>query len=157
CQELSLEPLDEAAVADYLGQRFAKHAFPSELAGIITRRTDGNPLFMVSVLEDLVAHGRIVIRDGRWALRAGLDGVAGAVPECLRQMIERRMDQLEEEERQILTAGSVAGMEFSVASVAAALHRDPAEVEERCEKLARRHLFIRSLGGDEWPDRTVAL
>jgi tetratricopeptide (TPR) repeat protein len=67
------------------------------------------------------------------------------------------VDQLEEQERQVLAAGSVAGMEFSAASVAAVLHRTAAEVEECCEKLARRHLFIRSLGGDKWPDRTVAL
>ena len=40
--------------------------------------------------------------------------------------------------------------------MAAALNRAPAEVEEWCERLVRRHLFIRSLGGDEWPDRTVA-
>src|SRR5262249_61576895 len=53
-------------------------------------------------------------------------------------------------------AGSAAGMEFSAASVAAALQRAPAEVEECCDELARRHLFVRSLGAGEWPDRTVA-
>jgi hypothetical protein len=60
------------------------------------------------------------------------------------------------DERQVLAAGSVAGMEFSAASVAAALQRTPAEVEESCDELAQRHLFIRSLGAGEWPDRTVA-
>ena len=113
CRELSLEPLDEAAVTDYLGKRSAEHAFPSELAGAINRRTDGNPLFMVSVLEDLIAHGRIVMHDGRWELRAALEEVEVSVPESLRQMIERRMDQLEVDERQVLTAGSVGGTEFS--------------------------------------------
>jgi tetratricopeptide (TPR) repeat protein len=47
-------------------------------------------------------------------------------------------------------------MEFSTSSAAAALDRKPAEVEECCEELARRLLFIRSLGAGEWPDRTVA-
>src|SRR5882724_8873882 len=66
CQELSLDLLGEAAVADYLRERFAGHTFPSELARIINRRTEGNPLFMVSVVEDLVARGLIVMRDERW-------------------------------------------------------------------------------------------
>src|SRR6202008_3581673 len=99
-QELPLEALAEVAVADYLGKRFGEHAFPSELAGVINRRTDGNPLFMVSVVEDLVARGRIVMRDGRWELPAALEEVEVSAPESLRQMIERRVDQLEEEERQ---------------------------------------------------------
>ena len=156
CQELSLELLSEAVVADYLRERFAGHVFPSELARVITQRTEGNPLFMGSVVDDLLARGLIVMRDGRWELRAALEEVEVSVPESLRQMIERRLDQLEEDERRALTAGSVAGMEFSAASVAAALHRTPADVEECCEELARRQLFIRSLGPDEWPDRTVA-
>jgi DNA-binding winged helix-turn-helix (wHTH) protein/tetratricopeptide (TPR) repeat protein len=156
CQELSLELLGEAAVADYLHARFAGHVFPSELARVIHQRTEGNPLFMVSVVEDLVARGLIVLRAGRGELRAALLEVEVSVPESLRQMIERRLGQLEEDEREVLAAGSVAGMEFSAASVAAALQRPTGEVEERCDELARRQLFIRSLGAHEWPDRTAA-
>ena len=156
CEELSLELLGEAGVADYLRERFAGHAFPSELARVIHRRTEGNPLFMVSVVEELVARGLIVMLDGRWELRAVLEEVETSVPENLRQMIERRMGQPEKDEREVLTAASVAGMEFSAASVAAALDRAPAEVEECCDELARRQLFIRPLGASEWPDRTVA-
>src|SRR5215510_7528847 len=155
-QHLSLELLAEAGVADYLRERFAGHAFPSELARVIHRRTEGNPLFMVSVVEDLVARGLIVMRDGRWALHAALEEVELSVPESLRQMIERRMGQLEEDERRVLAVGSVAGMEFSAASVAAALESPQVEVEACCDELVRRHLFIRPLGAGEWPDRTVA-
>src|SRR5438445_318612 len=120
-QELSLEPLSKAQVADYLRERFAGHAFPAELTRVINRRTEGNPLFMVSLVEDFVARGLIVIRDGRWKLHAVLEEVEIGVPENLREMIERRVRQLGEDERQVLAAGSVAGMEFSAASVAAAL------------------------------------
>jgi DNA-binding winged helix-turn-helix (wHTH) protein/tetratricopeptide (TPR) repeat protein len=156
CQELSLELLDEAAVGNYLRERFAGHAFPSELARVIHRRTEGNSLFMVNVVEDLVARGLIVMRDGRWELRAAPEAVELSVPENLRQMIERRIGQLEEHERHVLATGSVAGMEFSAASVAATLDVPSSEVEACCDELGRRHLFIRSLGPGEWPDRTVA-
>src|SRR5215467_5232691 len=115
CQDVSLELLAEAGVADYLRERFPGHAFPSELARVIHRRTEGNALFMVSVVEDLVARGLIVMRDGRWALHAALEEVEVSVPESLRQMIERRLGRLEGDEREVLAAGSVAGMEFSAA------------------------------------------
>ena len=156
CQELVLDLLDEVEVGDYLRARFGEHAFPSELARVIGRRTEGNPLFIVNVVEDLVARGLIVRRAGRWELRAVPEEVEVSVPENLRQMIDRRIGQLEENEQRVLAAGSVAGMEFSAASVAAALHVATTEVEECCDMLARRHLFIRPLGTGEWPDGTVA-
>src|SRR5215831_270211 len=99
CQELSLELLGQAAVADYLRDRFVENAFPPGLAQVINRRTEGNPLFMVSVLDDLVARGLIALADDRWDLRAALPEVEVSVPESLRQMIERRIEQLSADER----------------------------------------------------------
>jgi DNA-binding winged helix-turn-helix (wHTH) protein/tetratricopeptide (TPR) repeat protein len=156
CQEVSLELLGEAAVADYLRERFSHNTFPSGLAQVLNSRTEGNPLFIVGVVDDLVRRGLISLRDSRWELRAGLREVEVSVPESLRHMIEHRIAQLDDEDRPILAAGSVAGMEFSAASVAAALQRSTGEVEERCDELTRRQLFIRPLGVREWPDRTVA-
>jgi hypothetical protein len=156
-QELSLDLLSEAAVGDYLRERFAGHAFPSDLARVIGRRTEGNPLFIVNVVDDLVARELIVMGDGRWELRAAPDAVDVGVPESLRHMIEWRIGQLDDDQRRVLAVGSVAGMEFSAASVAAALGSTPADVETWCDELVRRHLFIRSVGTGEWPDRTVAL
>src|SRR3989454_1447709 len=80
CQELSLELLGQAAVADYLRERFAKNAFPPGLAQVINRRTEGNPLFMVSVVDDLVGRSLIAMGDERWDLRAGLPEVEVSVP-----------------------------------------------------------------------------
>jgi tetratricopeptide (TPR) repeat protein len=156
CQELSLELLGEEAVGDYLRGRFGGHAFPPELASVINRRTEGNPLFMVSVVDDLAARGLIAQSDGRWQLRSGLDEVEVSVPESLRQMIERRFGQLGADEQAILAAGSAAGMEFAAPSVAAALGRTTVEIEEHCDALARRQLFVRVLGAREWPDGTMA-
>src|SRR5262245_747639 len=156
CQELSLELLGETDIAAYLRARFAGHEFPSELAGVVHHRTEGNPYFMVSIIEDLVTRELIASRDGRWELRAALQDVEQSVPQSLRQAIERRIGQLDEAERRVLTAGGVAGMEFSAASVAAALHVTTTEVEACCDNLTRRHLFIRSVGAGQWPDGTVA-
>jgi tetratricopeptide (TPR) repeat protein len=143
-------------VGDYLGARFAGHAFPPELAPVINRRTEGNPLFMVSVVDDLVARGLIAVGDGRWELRSGLEEVEVSLPESLRQMIERGLEQLGADGQAILAAGSAAGMEFAAPSVAAALQRAVVDIEGACDALAQRQLFVRALGVREWPDGTVA-
>jgi DNA-binding winged helix-turn-helix (wHTH) protein len=49
--ELALTWLTEVAVAEYLTARFPGTALPSELAHLVHRRTEGNPLFMVNVVD----------------------------------------------------------------------------------------------------------
>ena len=68
--------------------------------------------------------------------RAPSADLAGALPESLRQLIDHQLDWLSQEERGVLQAASVAGREFSAASVAAALDTDVLEVEGCCEALA---------------------
>jgi hypothetical protein len=64
CQELPLTLLSEAAVGEYLTGRFSIGATDrpllQPLAKAIHRRTDGNPLFMVTLLEDLIAQHMLV-------------------------------------------------------------------------------------------------
>src|SRR5262249_15909045 len=72
CNELPLEYLTEKAVAEYLASRFPGHQFFGRLARIIHRRTEGNPLFMVNVIEYLVDEGSVTQVDGTWKLPTDL-------------------------------------------------------------------------------------
>jgi predicted ATPase len=171
CQELALDFLSEAHVAEYLTQRFVplspasvgegwgeglSPAILRGLARLIHRRTDGNPLFMVNVLDYVVAQELLVEGEGRWALKGGLEAVAGGVPENLQQLIERQIERPSPADQRVLEVASVAGVEFSAAAVAAGLATEGEEVEERCTGLTRRELFLRASGTAEWPDGTVA-
>jgi len=160
CVELSLRLLNEEHVSEYLVARFpvgAQHATPLQrLARIIHQRTDGNPLFMVNVVDYLVAQGVLVHSDGRWALKGDIGESTGGVPESLRQLIARQIERLSAVARRALEAASVAGAEFSAAAVAAGLETEIGEVEEGCEALVEREQFLRSTGTAEWPNGTVA-
>jgi predicted ATPase len=154
--ELALTLLTEVEVAKYLTARFPRTALPDGLARLVHRRTDGNPLFMVNVVDAWEAQGWLEEVEGKCQLRMRLDELAQGVPESLRQMLAQQLDQLSVEEQQLLEAASVAGVEFSAAAVASGLDADVVEAETRCEGLARRQQWLRSTGSDEWPDGTVA-
>lgn len=156
CQELPLDFLTAAEVGQYLTVKFPGSQFPITLARMIHQRTDGNPLFMVSVVDYLVARKVIVRTKKRWELQGELKTVVVDVPESLRLMIERQIEGLSGEEQRTLEAASVAGVEFSAAVVAAALGEEVEGVEERCERLTRRGQFLRAIGIGEWPDGMVA-
>ena len=159
CVELSLELLTAADVAQYLAARFAVDtpltgSFRA-LAQAIHQRTDGHPLFMVTVVDALVRQHSLVERAGGWAVQGGVEKVALEVPESLQQLVEQQLRQLSPEDQRVLESGSVAGMQFSAAAAAAGLEERVDTVEERCSILVRRGQFLQSSGIEEWPDGTV--
>jgi predicted ATPase/DNA-binding winged helix-turn-helix (wHTH) protein len=153
CEELPLEYLSEEAVAQYLSVRFPTHRFPTELAGLIHERTEGNPLFMVNAVDSLVAEELIGKQEESWELLVEIEKVEVGVPDSIKQMIEKQIDHLDAEEQRTLEAASVAGAEFSALAVAAALGEDRAFVEAQCEELARRRQLIQDCGVQELPNR----
>jgi DNA-binding winged helix-turn-helix (wHTH) protein len=142
CEDIALGFLRPPHVAAYLGQRFGGHAFPAELARAVHQRTDGNPLFMVRMLDELVALRVVEREDDRWRLRRPLAEIARSVPESLRQLVEVQIARLEPDAQRLLEAASVLGTESTVDSVAAGLGADPLAVEERCNELARQGQFL---------------
>ena len=156
CEELPLAYLDEEAIAKYLSVRFPHHHFPDGLAGLIQQRTEGNPLFMVNAVDYLIAQRLIVKGAAGWELVAGIEQVEVGVPDSIKQMIDKQIDQLDEEAQHILEAASLAGADFSTLAVVAALDMDRAVVESRCEQLARQRRFIRDGGVHVLPNGEAA-
>jgi DNA-binding winged helix-turn-helix (wHTH) protein/tetratricopeptide (TPR) repeat protein len=158
CRDLWLRAFDEAAVRAYLGLRCLglPPADTQALARVIVARTDGNPLFVASVVDHLETDGSLVSRDGGLVLAADLDALAVGIPLGLRQMIGAQIDQLAVPEREVLEAGSLSGFRFSAEAAAAVGGGDVVEVEARLEHLARRGQLVRSIGEEPWPDGTVA-
>ncbi|HEV8371236.1 MAG TPA: AAA family ATPase [Pyrinomonadaceae bacterium] len=152
CEELPLEYLSQEAVAKYLSVRFPSNRFATGLGGLIHQRTDGNSLFMVNAVDYLVAEGSIIKNEERWELVERIENVEVGVPDSIRQMIEKQIDNLDAEEQRTLEVASVAGSEFSTLAVVAGLGEDRATVEARCDGLARRRHFIQDCGFQELPN-----
>ena len=159
-QGLAARVLDTLEVTQYLAARFGPPE--PQAAGLeawgrfIHGRTDGNPLFMVAMVDDLMSRGVIGEASLERPWPAPSADLAGQLPESLRELIDHQLDRLSEEERAVLEAASVAGREFSANWVAAALDTDVLEVERRCEALACQRLFVDSVKGPTGPERRLA-
>jgi predicted ATPase/DNA-binding winged helix-turn-helix (wHTH) protein len=156
CVERVLDYLSEAAVAAYLTQRFGTRGLPDGLARLLHQRTNGNPFFFITMVDEMLHQGVVTQQDTHWMFCADLEAVAVGVPESVRQLIDTQLGQISPQEQEILTAASVAGTEFSAAAVAASVEQAPEEVEVCCDALARRGQFVRAQGSAAWPDGTVA-
>ncbi|HVH06610.1 MAG TPA: hypothetical protein VNE71_11480, partial [Myxococcota bacterium] len=138
--EIALDPLDAEEIGEYLAARLPGEHLAADVGRRVHRATEGNPLFVVNLVDYWTSRGAPIPRDG---------GVGfGGVPDTLRQMIERQLDRLPAETRRMLEAASAIGAEFSAAAVAAALEEPAERIEETCEALAGRALFLRACGLD---------
>jgi predicted ATPase len=157
CREVALELLSRQDIERYLALEFPEHRIPEEFAALIHAKTEGNPLFMVDLLRHLRDRQVLAQEQGRWVLAQSLPDLQRELPESVRSMIERKIDQLGDADRRLLVAASVQGYEFDAAVVAKALALDAAEVEEQLEGLERVHAFVRLVREHEFPDRTLTL
>ncbi len=151
--ELPIELLTRDDVSAYLSQRLRGDPIDAALVAEVHRRTDGNPLFLTPTIDYLLARGLLTAAAGRWRIAGRLDG---AVPESLRQLVERQRDDLEVPARRMLEAASVVGTAFAAASVAAATGLDVRAVEVECSRLAQRGQLVCAAGVAGWPDGTMS-
>jgi tetratricopeptide (TPR) repeat protein len=149
-REIPLTPLAVKDVQAYLTRRFSAEVDAQALTSLIYRRTEGHPLFMVQIVDYLMQ------REAPRLEASALTGVAQALPQGLRELIEAQVGRLTIEERQVLETASVVGAEFAAASVAAGLERAREEIEIICEQLAQRGQFISEREVETWPDGTVS-
>ncbi len=155
CQELVLEPLAETEIASYLAQGNGTADVPGELAVLLHRHTEGNPLFMIAVLEHLMESGFVEHTGNTWRLRRPATEVSLEVPESLRQMIGAQIDRLDESEQRVLEVGAIAGMSFTPLISAPMADVDAGMFEACCDALARRGHILRLADTQQLPDGRI--
>jgi DNA-binding winged helix-turn-helix (wHTH) protein/type II secretory pathway predicted ATPase ExeA/tetratricopeptide (TPR) repeat protein len=156
CVDLPLHDLSTEEVERYLEERFPGADFAPALARLLHEYTDGNPLLVVAVVENMLSRGWILETAPGWALSTPVQKLQPEMPDDARRMIEMQFDGLSPADRWLLQVASVVGKEFAVQPVAAVLECGVEDAEMRCEALARAHSFLRFAGVSELPDASAA-
>jgi DNA-binding winged helix-turn-helix (wHTH) protein len=138
CEEIVLDPFSENEVADYVAERSPAIATDQAFVRALHERTDGVPLFVASVITDVITRGS----------QSGDDDAAGsrlakiAVPQNLAAIIDHYIARLTSDQRLVLSAAAVCGIEFSIHTISGALERDAVWVGQTCDELAREQLWL---------------
>ena len=155
CTELRLELLNEQEVEEYVTQRLDGNPLAAGLSPIIYRRTEGNALFVVNVVDYLLRRGLIRQVGDQRLTRQVAAAVQKELPEGLRHLILKEVEGLSPEEQRVLEAASVAGLSFTAAEVAAADQSEEERAEAVCDGLVRKQRLIKAHESEEWPDGTI--
>jgi len=158
--ELELQPLDRQAVSQLLMRELKQDDLPAGLDEFMYKRSEGNPLFVITMLEHLITQ-RYLVHEGTdqagvWKQRTPFLEMDPDLPDELSQMIELEIERLSPGDQRLLEAGSLINVAFPAWAVAAALEEDTPEIEEACDELAHRLHFVRRAGRDELPDGTLS-
>src|SRR5262249_38267107 len=107
CHEILLDGLTASDVAAYLEARFPGGGHDEELLSLLVDRTEGNPFFLVTLVDHLVERGLLSRSAERPQIRERVDALRTAIPEGLRAMIEPRLERLTPHERRVFETASV--------------------------------------------------
>ena len=156
-RELVLDHLSAADVGEYVDRRFPGLEAADEVAGALHRRTGGQPLFLVTLADELVRRG-ILERtgDGIWRTGEAPAAIEAVVPATLAAYVEERVERLDEPDRRLVEAAAVAGASFDAAVLAAAVGGEAAVVEARFARWARRGELVEVEAAEAPPGSPVA-
>ena len=154
--DISLTGLAAGAVAEYVLRTLPpapgrRSAF-ERLAERVHHHTGGNPLFMATVLDQLVERGVVTQGTDGWDTSDAIEDPDLGIPDSIRPVIERQITQLSPIERRVLQAASAVGNAFDLAVVADAAELDEDDAETTLHLPASRR-FVRSLATATFGDR----
>ena len=155
-REISLTGLPTEAVAEYVLRTLppapSRGSAFERLAERLHHHTGGNPLFMATVLDQLVERGVVTQGADGWDTSDAVEEADLGIPDSIRPVIERQIAQLSPIERRVLEAASAVGDTFDLAVVADAAELDEDGAETTLLQPASRR-FVRTSAANPADDR----
>ncbi|MBS3817427.1 MAG: tetratricopeptide repeat protein [Candidatus Thermoplasmatota archaeon] len=103
--EIKLTPLGKAETRETLEKILETDKFPEDLVGLIHEKTNGNPLFMREIIEEMIDEDIIDPKEDRYP-ESEDDFI---VPGVIKPVVKKRVMRLDDWTRDILQWGSVIG------------------------------------------------
>ncbi len=108
---MELKRLDEESTKKIIDGALGNTDFGDSFYGKIYEETEGTPFFVLEVVKLLAEEGAITQDSGIWRTAGDLEKME--IPSRIYDVVERRLNRLMEEHRDMLECASVIGEEFS--------------------------------------------
>jgi tetratricopeptide (TPR) repeat protein/predicted Ser/Thr protein kinase len=109
-EEVNLCRLDEERIGSMVGSVFPDSDFPEDFINSLHVETEGNPLFILELLQLIRDEGVIAQVNGGWSLVGDISTIS--IPGRVNDVIMNRLRSLSMEERNLIDAASVEGRSF---------------------------------------------
>lgn len=140
---LELRNLKEREVAGIIQASLGEIEGKENLVELLWRESQGNPLFVLELLNLLKVEGLLLPKDEKWMQVGELKGVD--IPSRIYDIIARRLARLQGEQRQLLEAGSVIGEVFSSDVLGKVIETKRLELLRMLNDIEKMHRLIESI------------
>ena len=137
--ELGLEPLEKKEILEMTSAIFGGFQAPAQFVDMIYDVSAGNPLFIEEVLRSLVSKGFIFYQDRKWQIKQISEA---SLPPFLKEAVQKRMAELDEETRPIVQACAVIGQAFDFNLLCKLLKQDPGYMLEVIDRAVKQHIIL---------------
>jgi predicted ATPase/class 3 adenylate cyclase len=134
--QIALDGLTGPEIEEMLTALLEGREFPSEFMQFIQEKADGNPLFIEEVTRALMERGLLIADDDQFRL---ITGAELDWPATIQDIIQARIDRLEEPVKDTVQKAAVIGREFDL-RLLARVCGSPAEIAGHLEAL--KHLEV---------------
>ncbi|MFQ6112478.1 MAG: tetratricopeptide repeat protein [bacterium] len=110
CEQITLYRLSRESSDRLIDKTLSPALFTEEFYELIYNETKGNPLFVLETVKVLRENGTIFFNDGAWYNKQ--EGLEIAVPKRVEDVFVRRLNAMNDEEREILQVAAVIGYKF---------------------------------------------
>ncbi len=104
CERLVLRPLEKNGTRRLISSILEHHEPPEDYVELVYQKTRGNPLFVKEIVRQMLEEGTV-----KPAKNIYPDSEEIQVPQLIQQVIERRIERLGQDPKNVLEAGSVIG------------------------------------------------
>ena len=143
--QLPLERLGPKDLALLLNDSFRSDQLAHQLGHQVALKSDGNPFFVFEIIRGL-REGQFITQsdDGTWVSTRVVEDIQ--IPSSVLDLVNARVADLTEQERDLLDVASCCGFEFDPAIVAAAVGESLLPTLKRFAAIEKRHRLVRAAG-----------
>ena len=123
CRQINLGPFPLTAQRRLLRHLLDAEAIGDDIADLVSRTCEGNPLYIEEMIKYLIAEDRVIVEDSIAQLTES-DDVTTEIPLTLNGLVSSRIDALDAASKGTLQLGAVIGPTFSESMLAVAAGLD---------------------------------
>ncbi|MCQ9208876.1 MAG: hypothetical protein NG712_05825, partial [Omnitrophica bacterium] len=145
-EEISLGPLTENATSELVKSVFSGLSLPLEIQKKISSTSWGFPSNIEEILRSFLENKIVYPKEGRWNLD---NGRLNMVPVSLKEILDRRILELDDESREVLSKAAILGKNFNVKILSSLYGKNEGELLDILDKLKNKGLLeATALSGD---------
>jgi predicted ATPase/class 3 adenylate cyclase len=122
---VALRQISPQQSAEMVRQILDSNEIPQELEQLVSRSTEGNPLFIEELIVSLIERGALKRQGDEWVFDASPESLK--VPDRVQNLFAARVDRLTDELKELLKLASVIGRVFNSAILAKVSEAAPLE------------------------------